>query len=218
MLRDSTCAERRSIGAVRAGLVVMLATLTATGCTPLDDLLAWMTPNRSMRNSISFDPHENPRMPDSTSVSFASGNFPAARGQVNVGAPVGLVEDLPPFTNADMAFQREIADALVNPVAADQASLARGRVVFNRYCAVCHGLTGSSADAPIASAPSIGPLMQIWNLTSGTAPALTDGYIYGMIRVGRSAMPAYGARIPHFDRWHVVNYVRELQAQAAGGN
>jgi prenyltransferase beta subunit len=35
-----------------------------------------------------------------------------------------------------------------------------------------------------------------------------------MIRVGRGLMPSYGARITHFDRWHVVNYVRQLQRSA----
>jgi hypothetical protein len=27
-------------------------------------------------------------------------------------------------------------------------------------------------------------------------------------------MPPYGHRITHFDRWHIVNYVRELQREA----
>jgi hypothetical protein len=38
--------------------------------------------------------------------------------------------------------------------------------------------------------------------------------MYAMIRVGRGIMPEYGSRIAHFDRWHIVNYVRQLQAQA----
>ncbi len=45
----------------------------------------------------------------------------------------------------------------------------------------------------------------------------TDGYRYGMIRVGRGLMPSYGHQITHFDRWHVVNYVRSLQAAASAG-
>jgi mono/diheme cytochrome c family protein len=44
--------------------------------------------------------------------------------------------------------------------------------------------------------------------------AYSDPYIYAMIRVGRGVMPEYGSRITHFDRWHVVNYVRRLQTQA----
>jgi hypothetical protein len=42
----------------------------------------------------------------------------------------------------------------------------------------------------------------------------TDGYIYGMIRVGRGLMPPYGHQVAHFDRWNIVNYVRQLQRNA----
>jgi hypothetical protein len=43
----------------------------------------------------------------------------------------------------------------------------------------------------------------------------SDGYIYGMIRVARGGlMPPYGARIPHDERWFIVNYVRYLQQEA----
>jgi mono/diheme cytochrome c family protein len=52
--------------------------------------------------------------------------------------------------------------------------------------------------------------------------AYSDQYLYAMIRVGRGLMPEYGSRITHFDRWSVVNYVRQLQRQAentpAGGD
>ena len=44
--------------------------------------------------------------------------------------------------------------------------------------------------------------------------AYSDAYLYAMIRVGRGLMPEYGSRVTHFDRWHIVNYVRQLQAQA----
>ena len=41
----------------------------------------------------------------------------------------------------------------------------------------------------------------------------TDGYIFGMIRNGRGAMPSYN-RIEEMDRWDVVNYVRALQGES----
>ena len=31
-------------------------------------------------------------------------------------------------------------------------------------------------------------------------------------------MPAYGHQIGHYDRWHVVNYLRRLQGAAAETN
>ena len=46
----------------------------------------------------------------------------------------------------------------------------------------------------------------------------SDGYLWGMIANGRGLMPSY-RRIPTYDRWQIVAYVRQLQrdyAAAAG--
>ncbi len=56
--------------------------------------------------------------------------------------------------------------------------------------------------------------MPSFSLTTPQAMGFADGYIYTLIRIGRGAMPAYGHQIPHYDRWHIVNYVRQLQSQA----
>jgi mono/diheme cytochrome c family protein len=64
--------------------------------------------------------------------------------------------------------------------------------------------------------PEALPMMIAFNLAgpmSGTGMR-TDGYIYGMIRVGRGLMPPYGHQVAHFDRWNIVNYVRQLQRSA----
>jgi mono/diheme cytochrome c family protein len=44
--------------------------------------------------------------------------------------------------------------------------------------------------------------------------AWTDGYLYSIMRYGRGVMPRYDDKIRGQDRWHVVNYVRQLQAAA----
>ena len=51
---------------------------------------------RSMRDQPSFDPYENTMLPPENSVSFSSGNFPAAPGEFNIGHPESV--DVPPFT------------------------------------------------------------------------------------------------------------------------
>ena len=56
------------------------------------------------------------------------------------------------------------------------------------------------------------PALVAYNLAGETVQAYPDTYIYGMIRVGRGLMPAYGAQITNYDRWSIVNYVRQLQA------
>jgi hypothetical protein len=58
------------------------------------------------------------------------------------------------------------------------------------------------------------PTVAAYNLNGPIVAGYTDPYIYGMIRVGRGLMPAYGFRIPHYDRWRIVNYVRSLQIGA----
>jgi len=96
-----------------------------------------------------------------------------------------------------------------NPVPITEASLANGRKLFQINCAVCHGDTGNG----LGSATRFGVLP--FPLIGDITKARTDGYIFGMIRNGRTNMPAYN-RIEERDRWDVVNYVRALQGLANG--
>ena len=190
-------------------LICGVALLGVGGCKPLDDAMVLVF-GRSMRDSRSFDPYENTRPAPVGSVSFSSGNYPAASGTVNVGQPEGV--DVPAFTQLDMTpvgTGNRIVQGLVNPYAAgDTAALARGQVMYGRYCAVCHGPNGIGANASIADKH---PLVGVYNLAMQPVRGYSDQYIYGMIRVGRGLMPEYGSRVTHFDRWAIVVYVRELQ-------
>jgi len=199
-------AERRS-ATLRARswmTIIALGTLGA-GCTPMDNLLAGVF-GRSMRSQPSLGTYENPMAPPVGTVPFAAGNFPAGPGVVNLGQPEGAIVP-PPATVLQLLQQAPEIVEMVNPVAASPASLARGQQVFERACTPCHG-SGGLGDGPVTQAgvPS-------WSLLQPSATGLADGYIYTIIRIGRGAMPAYGHQISHYDRWHVVNYVRQLQGQ-----
>jgi len=41
--------------------------------------------------------------------------------------------------------------------------------------------------------------------------ARPDGYIYGVVMLGKNAMPSYAPDLDESDRWAVVHYVRILQ-------
>ncbi|MBX9928280.1 MAG: cytochrome c [Gemmatimonadaceae bacterium] len=97
---------------------------------------------------------------------------------------------------------------LANPVAPDSASLDRGHKYYQINCAVCHGAAGAGD----GEATKLG--MIPLPLTSDRAKALTDGYLYGMMRNGRGLM-ASAARIEEHNRWDIVNYVRGLQGKLA---
>ena len=97
---------------------------------------------------------------------------------------------------------------IANPMAADARSLMNGRKNFQINCAVCHGASGKGfAEAPVTKYGIYAP-----PLASGNALTLSDGYIWGIIRNGRGAMPSYD-RVEELDRWDVVNYIRGLQGK-----
>jgi len=116
--------------------------------------------------------------------------------------PVGGVEEVYPQYDPRV-------DTIQNPTdPADFRSLARGQVVYETYCTVCHGPTGLG-DGPVSmTGEKSGPFAGVFPLV--TAMSRSDGYLYNLIRGGGNRMPSY-RRIPRDDRWDLVNYVRYLQ-------
>lgn len=205
MIDASGSANRSSSGQTAFRVMgLMLMALTLGACSPLDDIMANVF-GRSMRDQPSFSPYENPQLPAEGSVPFAAPNFPAQQGEVNLGQPEGPASFPPPFVQFDVVSQAPVVMNLTNPVVADEASLARGEELFLRSCAPCHGSAGDG-NGPVTQA-GIPP----FDLRVEQARAYPDGYLYGIIRVGRGLMPAYGHQLTEFDRWHIVNYVRQLQ-------
>jgi len=189
-------------------LLVLLGSLAA--CTPFDDAMVAIF-GRSMRDQVSFDPYENTRPAPEGAVPFAAGNWPAAQGEVNVGQPEVASYMPPPMTQGDLLQQNPVVMDLENPVEPTPESLARGEELYLRYCAVCHGEQGVGSEAYVAD---VHPTVSAYDVAGPTVRGYPDGYIYGMIRVGRGVMPPYGHAISHFDRWNIVNYVRQLQQEA----
>jgi len=197
----------------RCILAAIVAATASGACVPLDDFMGDVF-GRSMRDQPSFDPYENTLLPPEGSIPFAAGNYPAGPYDVNVGQPEGSADLPPPFTMDDMTDRPNLLDGLVNPIPPTAESLARGEEVYERFCIVCHGPDGVGTTGYIFE---VHPAMAAHSLTAESALGRSDGYIYGMIRVGRVLMPAYGHQIAHYDRWHVVNYVRQLQGLLVEG-
>ena len=114
----------------------------------------------------------------------------------------------PEFAYPRTSLAIDMMSPLSNPVAADSASVNRGRMYYQINCSVCHGPLGMGNGSVVKYGvypPSIG---------SGSPAAMqrTDGYIFGIIRNGRNLMPSYN-RIEEGDRWDIVNYIRSLQGK-----
>jgi mono/diheme cytochrome c family protein len=97
--------------------------------------------------------------------------------------------------------------APVNPIAADEVSLARGAQLFNINCSQCHGVVGK-ADGPItAFLQNRKPA----DLTSDAVQTRSDGALFLTISNGiPGSMPALNENLTVRDRWDVVNFLRTL--------
>ncbi len=108
------------------------------------------------------------------------------------------------------AKQPELAKAMPNTFK-DKIYLEKGKDKFETYCMVCHGQTGKG-DGTVAEYMALKPP----SLVSDKIKGWTDGEIYHIIAAGRGLMGSYASQIRHEDRWHIVNYVRELQKKDSG--
>lgn len=129
-------------------------------------------------------------------------NQPSVKPQESYPLPVptGIVSIQGAEKETD---SRAKAVRIVNPVRPEAASIARGKTMYNIYCAVCHGKSGKGDG--IVGKKFIPPT----DLTGSYIRMKPDGDVYFTIRNGGLAvMPRYGDAITATDRWHIINYIR----------
>jgi mono/diheme cytochrome c family protein len=163
-----------------------VAGLASCRGTEIEDALGKVSWFGNMRDQAAVEPYEEPA------------RMPP-EGTVPVGAGAPLMGHPDDYTEVP------------NPIAATPESLEIGKEKYDIYCSVCHGPEGAgggSIEGPF-------PRGLINRLDTQRARELTDGYIFGMISAGRQLMPNY-RRMSQEERWHVVNYVRQLQELSEG--
>ncbi len=96
---------------------------------------------------------------------------------------------------------------LTNPIPQTEKSLEEGQILYERMCLHCHGETGKG-DGPVAKMYKGVPVY-----SSDALKNLNDGHIYHVITFGKGRMWAHGSQISPADRWKIVQYVHQLQAQ-----
>ena len=97
-----------------------------------------------------------------------------------------------------------------NPVKPTEASIAKGRLLFQQNCIVCHGIDGRG-DGP--NAASLDPAPSDFRLHT---PLHTDPQFYAFIANGYpgSAMPAWKEQLSPDDIWNLVNFLRSAFTEA----
>lgn len=92
-----------------------------------------------------------------------------------------------------------------NPVPGSPASLAKGKDLYVRECASCHGNSGKG-DGPKAGELKPKPR----DLSVAAIQSQSDGSMFWKLTEGKAPMPTY-AKSSEDDRWSVINYVRTLK-------
>ena len=152
---------------------------------------------------------DNQRLARAALFAFASykqddtGSNPTDAPQEQGGgepAPNAEGEDLPNYTE-DL------------PIEPTLENVRRGQLVFNIYCAACHGVGGFGDGLVAQRAATLKQptWVQPTNLHDEAPRGRPNGFLYDAITNGVRKMPAYGSQIEVKDRWNVVLYLRALQ-------
>lgn len=94
---------------------------------------------------------------------------------------------------------------LSNPLKPTPANLARGKVIYDRFCMTCHVSKTGDDPRPVVKRGVPNSPALITERVKGFA----DGYIFNYVTKGGAIMPAYGPQIMEEDRWKLVLYMRD---------
>jgi mono/diheme cytochrome c family protein len=104
----------------------------------------------------------------------------------------------------------QAGEELTSPFApGDTAAQDRGRIVYQRFCVMCHG-AGGGGDGIVAARGFPPPP----SLLADNARQMKDGRMFHISTYGQGNMPPYAGQVASADRWAAVMYVRALQSAA----
>ncbi|QDT16845.1 quinol:electron acceptor oxidoreductase subunit ActD [Alienimonas californiensis] len=137
-----------------------------------------------------------------------------ATGASPTDAPQEQTGDAPAATEGATEDKNYVSDLPIEPTL---ENVQRGQLVFNIYCAACHGVGGFGNGLVAQRAATL--KQPTWappsNLHTDVVRNRPNGYLYDAIANGVRKMPAYGTQIEVRDRWNVVLYLRALQKSQA---
>jgi mono/diheme cytochrome c family protein len=117
-----------------------------------------------------------------------------------------LREDALLFTGLDA----EGRPATSLPIELDAATLERGRVLYDVYCAPCHDRAGTGNGMIVRRG-----FKRPESFHSARLRAAPPGYFFQVMTNGFAEMASYAAMLEPRERWAVAAYVRALQLSQA---
>lgn len=112
---------------------------------------------------------------------------------------------------------RATAEIIENPFPITAVGLAQGKLVYDLFCAICHGENGNGQGWLVAEDnPNVKYPVQPAILTNDEFTAAGNGRMYHAIMYGKNVMGGYADKMSYEERWEVIHYIRALQAADDG--
>jgi len=99
----------------------------------------------------------------------------------------------------------ESAKKMKNSIKPTKDSIQKGKEIYEKKCALCHGDKG---DGNGSASAGLNPKATPFKESHGEK--MTDGEHFWKITTGRGAMPSYEKILTTDERWHVINYINTL--------
>lgn len=109
-------------------------------------------------------------------------------------------------TSRRLEAQRNPVPDVINPIFADQNSLAQGRAIYDNRCVICHGSDGRG-HRPAALHLSR-PILPF----EVTLPTKGDDDLYRLLTNGIVGRHFFGTDLSEEQRWHLINFIRQLES------
>lgn len=96
---------------------------------------------------------------------------------------------------------------LKSPIPMTEATVAQGKVHYEKFCQHCHGATGQGDGPVVANGNYPAP-----GSYTGPLKDLPEGKIFHSLQYGKNvAMGSHASQLSKEERWHVTHYVQFLQ-------
>lgn len=143
------------------------------------------------------------------------------RGADNINGIAVPVNGNVPYHYEDTEEERTRATAEIidNPFPITAEGLEKGKELYDVFCGICHGEAGGGAGYLVREAD---PAKGIDEGKYPVAPAnlllpdyanSSNGRYYHAIMYGKNVMGGYADKMNYEERWHVIHYIRSLQAK-----
>ena len=103
-----------------------------------------------------------------------------------------------PYPNTLEGYEQ--AKASLRADASLTVDAARGRALYNVYCALCHGEQGDGKGVLVQRG-------KVFGVPQFAGRDFTEGSIYHVLYYGRNAMPAFATQLTEEERWQIVKQV-----------